>query len=230
MADEQEPLPERAPDLDSILRDAKPAWQKDGGGVRGLNPPVTGKQPAPDPNTPEGRWPIKVIQQAETPPFPPVTPTVQPVEPQEDVVADSNFPFKVKLSKDDFGFDIFSVYPGYVTTIMPTLGGTALTADPPPTDSASAGLSIYLSIHIDTADPTNNFRSGIDTATVITSASETELTVVWDDPDTQVSGDFFVKIADLTTVAGALTVVQVLRNNLITFAIAGDEVIILVGS
>jgi hypothetical protein len=81
-----------------------------------------------------------------------------------------------------------------------------------------------------TADPTNNFRSGIDTATVITSASETELTVVWDDPDTQVSGDFFVKIADLTTVAGALTVVQVLRNNLITFAIAGDEVIILVGS
>jgi hypothetical protein len=83
-------------DLNRILREAKAPWQQDGSGVRG-SPRTISRQPDPPPG---GRWPLKIEQSPETPPFPTITPPAQTVDDSEEATGDQNNEYGFELELD----------------------------------------------------------------------------------------------------------------------------------
>jgi hypothetical protein len=75
-------------DLEKLLREAKPPWMTEGGGIRGPNPRRIGGPPAAE--VAGGRFPIKIEQSLEAPPFPQLEPVQQITEESEEQSAQTN--------------------------------------------------------------------------------------------------------------------------------------------
>lgn len=156
----------------------------------------------------------------------------------DDSGSNINFPWKVTIGVNGGGNAAFSVGPGSVLAVSATGDGIAT-----PHDVLVAEYSIYAKVSITSTSGSNNYRAIVATALVGTDEEEFapdvgvvvpfEFTVKWDDPLTKNAGYFYVKIADIhgESVAGKIVVtelIQVLDQNISSFVIAGDEVVILV--
>lgn len=206
--------------LMKALEEAKPKWQTDNLGLRG-NPEDSFRQQTkiewPDPDI---VLPVATTVPATAEVF---IPTVTPIVA---ATAGGDFPFKVTVGVDSDGDATWSVGDGAITGVTPSGTDT-------PKDVDTDTYSIYLKVNLGT-DTANNYRTFVTSASITDDNSEviaSELLAVWDDPATKLVGHFYVKIADLTGAQPTdkvvvTSLIQILNSNILSFVVAGDEVII----
>lgn len=221
-ASEEPPPNGPDPDFEAALANIKPRWVTDGFGIRGNAVQTQREQPLIT------RDPPKVTQ---------IPQTITPSTPEGTTTAVSqlagnvtSFPFQVLSSVDSDGDATWAVHVGYIGTVY-----TAATDYFRDMDTGE--FSIYVKVHV-TNDTLNNFRLTTASATIVSDndpgvVADPELIVTWLDADTKVDGTFYLKVADMTgaIVGGKVVIteiIQVLKQNISTYVIAGDEVIILV--
>jgi hypothetical protein len=127
-------------DLEKILRETKPPWMSEGGGIRGNNPRRIGGPPPAE--VAGGRYPIKIEQSLEGPPFPQIESVEQKVETSDEASADSNtYSFKGEVNSIDKETGEVEIHVGYGEIGQP--GAT----EPP--DGMTGADDYFLTISVD---------------------------------------------------------------------------------
>ncbi len=154
-------------------------------------------------------------------------------------------------------YPVLKLYPGRIANKMPTLGGVPLDQDPAaPTQPwlyyPGEDFQILLKVQIDRLDPSSDFQSNISEVKVIASTDEDEVSeddlddggsvflqsVFWEgetpeEIETKARGHFFILVADVSAEMdddGNIVVTNIqqwLFDNYTTFAIVGDQAVII---
>lgn len=221
--------------LADALRAAKPEFLKDGHGLQG--PPRPERANINDVRrTDAGNGSVQ--RQPKRAAFPPDA----SVEQIESSGASRITPFFVTKSTLA-GVTKLKVYPGRISTIVPTIGGIKLDNNPAPTLTIVTGapFSLFLRASI-TVDTDNLFRSFISAVKVCTdndpdvvpdidggTGEIIELKVTWENSPTNTIGHFYLKIADINVSGATVTIAtQWLFDSYTTFTAAGNEIQVMV--
>lgn len=224
--------------LFAALREAKPSAIKDGQSLFPTPEPTRTQDELRRSDQPRGS--VRHLQRQA--PFPPeITSETTQVTGGRQIT-----PFFVTKREGTGAFagqDVLNIYPGKIASIVPTVNGVKLDNDPQPQQSiggATAPFSLFLRAKI-SVDTNNLFRDAIDTVKVCTDndadvipdivGSEVpEMFIFWEDPPTNTTGHFYIKIADIT-VSGASKVtgtIQWLFSSYATFVATGTEAIVII--
>lgn len=137
-------------------------------------------------------------------------------------------PFKVRNASNDAGPRV-SITPGVIEGIVPVIDTIRLDAIPAPTYGVTDGW-IYFKVYLKArASAFSDFRTTVDKVEVIGFDTEqVELALTWTDESLGL-GFFFIRIAGITIDDddNIKQIDQYLTDNIRTFAIVVDEIIIL---
>lgn len=156
-------------------------------------------------------------------------------------------PFHVSTAGDTSypSYPVLKLYPGRVSSIVPTIDGTKLDHDPPPLlYTPTTDFSVYLKASFNFTVPDDEYRSYLNTVEVVTSEDVVDDLedgkiidgkITWeedeDHPDMNVKGHFYLLVADVQADPGGVGVIygpitQWLFDNYQTFVFTSDYALV----